>query len=743
MPQSAGTTDPNVRIKPARPDAPGPSWMNVSSVTQESTGPVIKLRGKARVEIQEALLEADEVDYNTETGDAEARGHVHFQHFESNEELWCERAEYNIGKETGKFYKVRGSSPAKIDPRPGVLTTTNPFVFQGDWAERLKGRYILYNGFVTNCRIERPIWTLRAPKFDIIPGDRALAYKAWFKVRQFPLFYSPVFYKSLRRQPRKSGFLTPNIGNSSRRGYMVGAGYYWAINRSYDLSYRGQLFSQRGFAHTADFRGKPTQRSDFNFYLYGVNDRGLLLDDGSRRKEGGFIVSMDGRADLGRGFYARGLLNYLSSFRFRQAFTETFNEALVSEVQSVGVVTRHWSSFGLNLSFSRKENFQSPEEGDNIAIRRLPQVEFNSRDRLIHRKVLPVWVSLESTAGFLSRAQPLFRTRAFVQRADFEPRIMTAIRWKDFSILPSYAIRETYVGSRFNPTEQKVSGENIVRHARELGIDLVAPSFARIFNSPKWMGTKMKHVIESRASYHQVGGVDHFQNLIRFDETEVLSNTKEVEISVANRFYVKKASGEVVEAFSWLVTQKRYLDPTFGGALVGDQRNVLLSSAQLTGYAFFNGPRNYSPIISSLRVAPVGNAGIEWRTDYDPLFGRFTNSSINVSAHVSRYFVNLGHAYVKNDPRLSPPFNQFGGMFAIGNESRRGWNAAFSSYYDFEKGIMQYATTQVSYNLDCCGFSAQYRRFNFGTRNENQFRVAFAIANIGSFGTLKRQERIF
>jgi LPS-assembly protein len=37
----------------------------------------------------------------------------------------------------------------------------------------------------------------------------------------------------------------------------------------------------------------------------------------------------------------------------------------------------------------------------------------------------------------------------------------------------------------------------------------------------------------------------------------------------------------------------------------------------------------------------------------------------------------------------------------------------------------------------------QYRRFAFGTRYENQFRVAFAISNIGTFGTLKRQERIF
>jgi LPS-assembly protein len=67
----------------------------------------------------------------------------------------------------------------------------------------------------------------------------------------------------------------------------------------------------------------------------------------------------------------------------------------------------------------------------------------------------------------------------------------------------------------------------------------------------------------------------------------------------------------------------------------------------------------------------------------------------------------------------------------------------FQSVYDFRLSIMQFATTQITYNTDCCGLSVQYRRFSFGTRNENQFRVAFAVANIGSFGTLRRQERAF
>jgi len=48
----------------------------------------------------------------------------------------------------------------------------------------------------------------------------------------------------------------------------------------------------------------------------------------------------------------------------------------------------------------------------------------------------------------------------------------------------------------------------------------------------------------------------------------------------------------------------------------------------------------------------------------------------------------------------------------------------------------------VTYNSDCCGFSMQYRRFEIEPRRQ-EYRFALAISNIGTFGSLKRQERIF
>jgi LPS-assembly protein len=212
----------------------------------------VHLRGKVRIETADALLTADEVDYNTETKDAEARGHVRFESFSRGEKLNCERAEYNTASRTGKFYVVSGTSPARIEARPGRLTTQNPFYFSGEWAEKTEDRYILHNGFLTDCLIPDPWWRLKGPVIDVIPRDRAIARSSWFYVKEIPIFYTPFFYKSLKQQPRRSGFLTPNVGNSSIRGKTVGLGYFWAINRSYDLTYRTLVYSKTGIGQQAE-----------------------------------------------------------------------------------------------------------------------------------------------------------------------------------------------------------------------------------------------------------------------------------------------------------------------------------------------------------------------------------------------------------------------------------------------------------------------------------------------------------
>lgn len=745
--QAPQPTDNYTLVRIPRISTLDPSEILVRALRSRVEGKLYYFRGAVSLETTDYLITCDELDYDSDSGYAEARGNVHFNVFERGEEIEADRVEYWMREERGKYYNPRGSAKGKIDVRPGLLVSKSPFVFQGRWAERLGQKYVLYDGFITNCRLPRPWWKLHGPKFDIIPGDRAIAYNSIFRLKKIPLFYTPAFYKSLKEEPRKSGFLIPNIGNSSRRGKMVGVGYYWAINRSYDATYRSQWFTQRGFAHHVDFRGKPAQGVDFDTVFYGVNDRGFKHDDGSRIKQGGYLMTVSAKAEsLPFGFRGQGEFNYLSSFVFRQAFTESFNEAVFAESHSRGYLAKHWSTYALNLVFERSQNFQSTEAGDSIVIRKLPMLDFSSRDRLLFRKGLPVWVSLESSAGLVRRSQPLFQTRQIVERLDFAPRVMTSFDWKGFRLLPSASLRETHYGaSQLKGTVSgfTVSDDSVRRTTRDFTVDLIPPSLARVFHKPpQWLGDQVKHVIEPRVGFRYTGGVQDFSQYVRFDEIELVSNTRELEYSLTHRL-LSKRGGAVEEVLSWQLWQKHYFDPTLGGAIQDGQRNVFLTQTDMTAYAFFDRPRKFSPVVSALRATPIPNLGVEWRSDYDPERHRMVNSSLLGQFRFDKYQITAGHNHARSDRALTPSSNQFIGMLGWGRQDLRGWSAGFQAVYDFRTSIMHFATTQISYNVDCCGLSVQYRRLSVGARNENQFRIAFAVANIGSFGTLRRNERVF
>jgi LPS-assembly protein len=93
---------------------------------------------------------------------------------------------------------------------------------------------------------------------------------------------------------------------------------------------------------------------------------------------------------------------------------------------------------------------------------------------------------------------------------------------------------------------------------------------------------------------------------------------------------------------------------------------------------------------------------------------------------------------------MQQDFNQFRVLLGYGHPNKRGFSGATAFGFDANLGFLQYATVQTSYAWDCCGVSLEYRRFALGSvRNENQFRFSFNLANVGSFGNLRKQERLY
>jgi LPS-assembly protein len=338
-------------------------------------------------------------------------------------------------------------------------------------------------------------------------------------------------------------------------------------------------------------------------------------------------------------------------------------------------------------------------------------------------------------------AEPgFYQTSQFSSRVDLEPMVNTAFHWGQFSLVPSLTLHETFYSQSIS--NGTVVASTLNRVAPEVYVDFITPTIERIFNRKTFLGDKLKHVIEPRVTYKYVSGVKQFNDTLHFDPLDLINDTSEATIGVTNRFYSKRGD-TVTEILSWQLSQRRYFEPDFGGALIPGQRNVLMSTIDLTPYTFITGRRSYSPIVSVLRGSPKNGISFTWETDYDPLLKRFVDSSFTVDVRVKKYFISAGSDQLRPDSLIAGNQNQLRSTFGYGDPNRKGWNAAFSSVYDFRQARLEYGVAQATYNTDCCGLSFQVRRFSFGTRNENQYLVSFSIANIGSVGNLKKQERLF
>jgi LPS-assembly protein len=741
-----------------------------SFLTQDIHGSEYHFTGKpAEIQDGRLLIRADDITYDKETGDVRASGHVYYRNFERNTQIWASRVEYNTDEETGKFYEVRGETHPRIVTRPGILTVDAPFYFTGDWAERVGDRYILYNGWATNCKLPKPWWRLKGRRFEIVPDEKAISRNSTFLVRKMPIFYTPYYYHSLAKEPRKSGFLIPSLVPHSQRGFMVGLGYYWAISRSYDATYRFQDFTTQAFTHHLDLRGKPRPGTEFNAIVYGAQDRGIIGGTNPQTYSG-LSVYVVGKSDLGNGWTANGLINQISSFGFRQYWSDSFSESIASEFHSVGYLNKNWSSYTTNVVFSRLENFESieieqtdPVTGEthrltnSVLIRKLPEAELVGRDRRIWNHI-PAWLSFDAFGGLLYRTEPIFdgntlvdrfQTGQFTNRLNFSPHLTAALHWGAFHIVPSIGFTETYYGEAqsrdpatglYHPT-----GTNIVRSARDATVDFIFPSLARVFQKKTVFGDKLKHVIEPRATYRYVTGIgSDFDRFIRFDENDLLANTNEVELSLTNRIYAKRGDS-VEEILTWELVQKRYFDTTFGGALLSGERNVFASTADISAYAFLAGPRSASPVVSKLRMSPVSGLGIRWQAEYDSHYHGIVDSAFGMDYRWKRVLFIAENNLVHKDLALqTPAANQFHFRTSFGDANRRGINGAMDVAYDYRNNVLQYVLSTLSFNTDCCGISAQMRFANFGVRPPvPEIRIAFAVANIGTFGTLRRQDRMF
>ncbi|WP_031548819.1 LPS-assembly protein LptD [Parvularcula oceani] len=127
---------------------------------------------------------------------------------------------------------------------------------------RASGENDLNNAVYTACEVcteegddRTPTWQVKALRVTQDEDDKVIRFRhAFVEVLGVPVFYTPYFQIADPSVDRQSGFLTPNIGTSTRTGFEVEIPYYWAISDYQDITFSPRHLTELGTLLKGEYR---------------------------------------------------------------------------------------------------------------------------------------------------------------------------------------------------------------------------------------------------------------------------------------------------------------------------------------------------------------------------------------------------------------------------------------------------------------------------------------------------------
>ena len=793
---------PDLTVATVIPDDAGTEPVSLDSDTQSKVGGVYALDGNVVIHYRDRVIEADHVEYDEDTDEVTATGHLHVTGGKNREEIRASHGTVNLRTQTGRFYDVTGSVGVKTSGKRLTYVTANPFLFTGrEVVKTGEATYEVHDGTVTSCRLPHPDWMFSAGLFSV-DEEKARGKNSVFRLLNVPLLYLPYVSHPIDSETRQTGVLIPIIGQSSTKGLVLGEQIYFALSRSTDLTVGTEYFSLRGWMDDVTFRHRGRGDDMIQGHYTQLFDRGIGFGP-TYTNQGGEDLTFLGRHDLSPETRVAANIEYLSSYVYREAFSDSFNQAVSTDIVSSAYGVHADNGYTESVEADRYQGLKQVSttlgtatsgSGEQVRIFHVPSLNFSATDHTMLTKGL-TW-NLDTSAAGLKRVQPNFVTNGVTERVDLHPSIAYPLSGGGWNLRPSLGVRDTfYSRSREEEPTAPVMGEGstpvelnatLNRADVEAGVELRMPVLERNFEAP-WLkrlaGGSVRHVIEPVVTYRYVSGVDNFRSILRFDDRDVVSDTNELEYGVTQRLFTRPRTSDsrcgaaavdldapvpasddeekagtatpkctTREWISWRVAQKTFFDQTFGNAVVPGRRNIFSTTLDFAGVAFLTEPRQISPVISRLRVRTSDTLDIEWDFDLDTGAKKFTANNVLLDLHRGNSFAGLsyarlnapGRSYVEGVSSLTSDFDQMRLLVGYGKPTKPGLSAAANVGLDLDRTQVQYGAIQASYNWDCCGLSVEYRKYELGSvRNENAYRFNLSLANIGTAGNLKRAERLF
>ena len=716
----------------------------------------VALVGNAELQQGDVTIFADEIDYFRDEHRAVATGNVVVS--QGNNRIAADSANFNVDTRLGFFYHAQGF--ANIQPPRSTASAPGGFVaptlagqetdvyFFGDVIEKIgPKKYKITNGGFTTCLQPTPRWNVSAKTIVLNINHYTLLEQAILNVKGVPLFYLPVLYYPTKESNRATGFLLPSYGTSSLLGQSIHNAFFWAIDRSQDLTVQHEWFSNIGQAFGSEYRYNWGGGSDGSVQAFGVNAHG---DPAATGIPDGFFYTFRGSANQGLPFRmrARMSVNYFSDLTANQNFNTNIYDASINARQYAANVTGAWGSYALSAQFAHSENFY--DATDSTVIGSTPLISVTRTDR----PLVPGSQVYFGASGQYAHLQNEIKQadtdiNRSVDRLDFSPKIQYPFKkWQFFTVNSSIEWHDTFYSRSLDPTELAnpgtagTVGESVNRQYTVLQAQVTGPVFSRIFNTPgNGYAAKFKHTIEPVFTASRTTDIpdDLTPNtptyrLIYNDGTDyVVGGTTNLSYGLNNHFYAKRKIGQSLQTVEFLtvtLAQTYYTNTRASQFDIGYQT----SSAS-------EAPSNFSPVRLDVRGQPTSSANATFHAEFDSRSHALRQLSANGGYNwTTRLQTQLGwsrlysldtsglnQSLISDSLTMSAsaqtPDNRFGGRYSL--------------YYDIFNSTVDQQRVSAFYNAQCCGVAIDYQtRPAFGVGgaaiSNHTFFISLTLAGLGS-----------
>ncbi|MEO7794331.1 MAG: LPS assembly protein LptD, partial [Thermoanaerobaculia bacterium] len=580
--------------------------------------------GAVEIHFRDVIVHAERLSLDRDTMTVQGEGDVVFD--QGPQRISGQRLDFDLEQRTGTFWQATAFVHPDYYFSGDIIAKTGPNDFAVD------------NGTFTSCSGDKsPDWSFAMSSAEVEVEGYARVKNARLKIKKLPVFYWPYMLWPAKTE-RTSGMLVPNIGYSKRRGEYIGLAWYQVFGPSYDNTLYVDGYTEGFYGVGDEFRYRPSETSQGNARIYYFHNE--ELDDDALRFDWKHVAEA-------LPFGMRGVIDieHYSDFEVFRDFERSESQNTRRYVYSNAFVSGNWGAHSLNILADHRETFLSDGQ-DTVTQSQLPEIAYRLRERKLGAS--PFYLSLGATANYLS-AEHANSYNTGYGRFDVQPEVKLPLRpapWLSVAIAAggratwwgdSYATHEIDPGTGQSAQRcgdetvaagQVYCGDTLTRVYPTGSVEMVGPSFSRIFDTGGKTFSKFKHVIEPRWTYGFLGAFDEQDRVAQFDEIDLLIPSNVAEFSLINRLLARPSDstkGGAFEILSFELAQAYSFDI---------EQPLQRSRDGLT-------TEDLSPIFAKLRFNPSRDFSLQAQAAYNTLFTALDSTSLSGTAKFRRGNVGL------------------------------------------------------------------------------------------------------